>query len=62
MKKSIIGKNYIPNDTSYSINLSYPTRDVRLAGSSNPMNGEILENPKECKIVSEPYEIGRAHV
>ena len=35
MKLSIIGKSYIPNDTSYCINLSYPGRDVRLAGSSD---------------------------
>ena len=45
------GKKYIPSDTSYFINLTYPTRDHRLAGT---MVGE--QEPKECEIVSEPYE------
>ena len=51
MKKSIIGKSYIPNDTSYCVNLTYPRRDHRLAGT---MTGD--NHPKVTKIVSEPYE------
>ena len=51
MTKSIIGKKYIASDNSYLINLTYPGRDVRLAGM-------VGENPKEAKIVSEPYMFG----
>ncbi|AGO47359.1 hypothetical protein Phi19:1_gp069 [Cellulophaga phage phi19:1] len=46
--KNIIGKTYIASDNSYSINLTYPQRDCRLAGCN-------LSRPKATKIVSEPY-------
>ncbi|QQO97027.1 hypothetical protein Nekkels1_27 [Cellulophaga phage Nekkels_1] len=46
--KNIIGKTYIANDNSYSINLTYSNRDCRLAGC-------YISKPKLAKIVSEPY-------
>lgn len=50
MKESLIGKTYIASDNSYCVNLSYPERDYRLAGTLKP-----YQPPREAIIVSEPY-------
>tara|TARA_R110000782_G_scaffold178772_2_gene269622 strand:+ start:1551 stop:1862 length:312 start_codon:yes stop_codon:yes gene_type:complete len=50
MKKSIVGKKYIPNDSSYLKNITNPKIDCRLAGTV------MGYDPKECEIVSEPYQ------
>ncbi len=47
-KQSIIGKPYIANDNSYSINLTTKSTTVRLAGTARG-------HPKLAIIVSEPY-------
>lgn len=49
--ESLIGKNYVASDNSYSVNLTYPTRVHKLAGTNVP-----LQNPIIAKIVSEPYQ------
>ena len=49
-KESIIGKPYIASDNSYLVNLSYPSRNVRLAGTS-------IEDPKLAKILTDPYKV-----
>lgn len=51
MKKTLIGKKYVPHDNSYCKNLTNPYRDYRLAGN------KIGEDPKECIIVSDIYNL-----
>lgn len=57
--ESIIGKKYIPNDNSYAINLTscsdypYKNENLLLAGT------HIGDEPKECTILTEPFEAYR---
>ena len=49
--KTIVGKKYITSDNSYSVNVSNPSKDVRLAGTLKPLTA-----PKEAIILTEPFK------
>ena len=55
--KTIIGKKYIPCDNSWAVNVtkagsySYKNNNAYLAGIQS-----LEHSPKECTIISEPFE------
>lgn len=54
MKESLIGKYYIPNDNSYSVNLTTSTQHP-YKSEQRYLAGAFGKEAKMCVIVSEPF-------
>ena len=54
MKESLIGKYYIPNDNSYSVNLTISTQHP-YKNEQRYLAGSFNSEAKMCVIVSEPF-------